>query len=140
MKFVILSIIAVALIGCDFTGTIALNQSAQDIAAAESRGEMVQIKSKEVLLGILDEWIEDFFSVGGFDHRLKEAQENWKVFDLNTHLVICGSVARSDNDIHLFTWVIEKNEGNLDTEFLQIGGSIEKGTEYPPDLAPYAKG
>ena len=53
--------------------------------------------------------------------------------------IFLGSVAKSDKDAHLFVWVVKKNEGNLDTIFLQIGDSIEKGTKYPKNLLPYRK-
>ena len=122
---------------CKQKANVVVNTPAKDIAAAYADGTVSDIEEKDVLLKMLSDWIDKIFIVGGYDHRLTECQENWRVFDDLGHLVFTGSVAKSDTEVYLFTWVIEKNEGDLNTIFLQIGDSIEKGSEYPKSLLPY---
>jgi len=71
------------------------------------------------------------------DHRLAEARTNWKVFKDGEHIIITGSVARSDDDIHMFVWVTRILEGSVDTEFLQIGDKVAYGVSYPQTIFPY---
>lgn len=81
-------ILTCLLLGCERKPSLVVNAAARDIAAAFADGTLheIKIEDKEAFLSGLGDWIEKMFVVGGYDHRLDECKQNWKLFEDRGHL------------------------------------------------------
>lgn len=113
------------------------NKYALELATLESKGQLKQSERKDAFLSdLFQPFIKNTFQVGGFDHRLREIQSNWKIFEDLNFVIFCGSVAKSDIEICVFVWVLKESKGRYDTVYLQIGEKVEEGSEYPASIVP----
>ena len=136
--FLVLAL-TVTLVSCGkIVSTLETNDYALDLARLESRGLLKETEQKSDFMGeLFQPFIKNTFRVGGYNHRLREIQSNWKVFEDSGFVIFCGSVAKTDNDIYAFVWVLaDKSQGKYETVFLQIGKEVEEGSEYPASIVP----
>ena len=129
------------LISCGkIISTLETNDYALDLVKLDAKGLILETDRKSAFMSeLFQPFIEDTFRVGGYDHRLREIQSNWRVFEDSGFVIFCGSVAKTDNDIFAFVWVLAdrmKDNGKYETVFLQIGKDVEVGNEYPRSIVP----
>jgi len=123
---------------CGKVRTLEHNDYALDLVKLHLMGHLDETERRSAFMSdVFQPYIERNLRIGGYDHRLTEMQDNWKIFEDSGFVIFCGSVAKSDNNVYAFVWVLEDmSGGNYVAVFLQVGKTIVYGTEYPSWIVP----
>lgn len=121
----------------DENNFIQSNSIADDLIDLETKNKISESKEKDMFLYFLDKPLTDFFNDAGFGHRLNEVKNTWRVYNDTNYIIIVGSVAKNDNEAHIFCAVFsDDKKGKFNMVFQKIGKEIFFG-KYPKNVIPY---
>ena len=119
---------------CD-NSTMHSSDIALKLKKLENNGTVSQSDRKDSFLLFIEQDLFSTFTEMGFGHRIQEIKENWNIYEDKEFVIITGSVAKEDNDIYMFTIVLEDaDSGKFHSKYIQIGSDIS-GT-YPRNIIP----
>lgn len=137
MKYIrlgMLLLLSINLTQCN-TSTLHTNEIALDLIRLERDGTISQSERKDDFMLFFEEEMISSFEAKGFGHRIEEIKENWTLYEDKSFLISTGSVAKTEEDIYVFTLVYKDHgEGEFSVIYWQIGQ--EKEGEYPDDIIP----
>ena len=139
MKFFnlgLLIIITFFLFQCDIPATnLNTNEIALELVKLEKEGKIQQSDRRDAFILFFEDTLINNFISDGYGHRIKEIKENWKIYEDKEFIIFIGSIAKTDNEIYVFTLVYENlNEGKYDLIYKQIGEKIVG--KYPNKILP----
>ncbi len=130
----VISFITVLCFQCQ-TQTIHSNEIALSLSKLERKGEISQSNKKDDFFRFLDPIISSFDSLG-YGHRINEITETWNLYEDQNYLIMTGSVAKTDDEIYIFTIVYnDRKNGNFKIVYEEIGN--DKSGKYPEDIIPF---
>ena len=133
-KFGLLIILIFGLNQCN-TGTLHTNEIALELVTQEREGEIRQSERKDDFILFFEDVLVNNFISEGYGYRINEIKENWNVYEDKGFVILTGSIAKTDNDIYVFTIVYkDQSEGLFDNVYKQIGN--KKTGNYPTNIIP----
>lgn len=134
LKSALVLLFSITLTQCSIS-TLHGNEIALELVRLEREGIITQSERKDDFLHFFEEDMINYFTAKGLGHRIIEIKENWNVYEDKDFFILTGSVARTDEEVHVFTLVYkDQGEGKFSLVYIQIGE--KKEGKYPEDIIP----
>lgn len=134
IKFLFLTILILTLSYCGNTTNLNTNEIALKLAVMEEKGLVSQSEKREAFLLFFQSEIISYFESQGFGYRIGENAETWRTYSDNNYFILTGSVAKTDNDIYIFTSVYKGIGNGFELIYAQVGD--KKYGQYPENIIP----
>lgn len=118
------------------TQTLHTNEIALSLSKLEREGKISQSERKDDFFRFFSDPIIISFDSLGYGHRINEITETWNLYEDQNYLIMTGSVAKTDDEIYIFTIVFnDRKNGNFEMVYVEIGEN--KSGKYPENIFPF---